>query len=86
MAFYEHKQHAALAGKMDEWVRIMEDEIIPFQLSKGMVICGSFKGETDESLYMASPKSGRAACLAGAQVSPLTTYVSTPKYRRRRCV
>jgi len=27
---------------MDEWVKIMEREIIPFQVSKGMVICGSF--------------------------------------------
>ena len=27
-----------MPGKMDEWVRIMEEEIIPFQVSKGMVI------------------------------------------------
>ena len=30
----------------------MEEEIIPFQVSKGMVICGSFRGETDESVYV----------------------------------
>ncbi len=30
----------------------MEEEIIPFQVSKGMVICGSFKGESDESVYV----------------------------------
>ncbi len=51
MAFYELRQYKVLPGKMDEWVRIMEQEIIPFQVSKGMVICGSFSGETDESIY-----------------------------------
>jgi hypothetical protein len=52
MAFYELRQYSVLPGKMDEWVKIMEDVIIPFQVSKGMVICGSFRGETDESVYV----------------------------------
>jgi hypothetical protein len=30
----------------------MEEEIIPFQVSKGMVIAGSFRGETDDSVYV----------------------------------
>ena len=51
MAFYELRQYFVRPGKMDEWVKIMEEEIIPFQVSKGMVICGSFRGETDESAY-----------------------------------
>ncbi len=52
MAFYELRQYKVLPGRMDEWVRIMEQEIIPFQVSKGMVICGSFRGETDSSVYV----------------------------------
>jgi hypothetical protein len=52
MAFYELRQYHVRPGKMAEWVRIMEEEIIPFQVSKGMVITGSFKGETDESVYV----------------------------------
>ena len=52
MAFYELRQYKVRPGKMDEWVKIMEDEIIPFQISKGMVICGSFRGEKDESVYV----------------------------------
>ena len=52
MAFYELRQYKVLPGKMDEWVQIMEQEIIPFQVSKGMVICGSFRGETDELVYV----------------------------------
>ena len=52
MAFYELRQYKVKPGKLAEWVRIMEEEIIPFQVSKGMVICGSFQGETDESVYV----------------------------------
>jgi len=51
VAFYELRQYFVRPGKMDEWVKIMEEEIIPFQVSKGMVICGSFRGETDDSAY-----------------------------------
>ena len=52
MAFYELRQYFVRPGKMNEWVKIMEEEIIPFQVSKGMVICGSFRGEADESAYI----------------------------------
>ncbi len=52
MAFFELRQYNVQPGKMDGWVRIMEEEIIPFQISKGMVICGSYRGETDESCYV----------------------------------
>jgi hypothetical protein len=52
MAFYELRQYKVRPGKMDAWVKIMEEEIIPFQISKGMVICGSFRGETDDSAYV----------------------------------
>jgi hypothetical protein len=52
MAFYELRQYKVLPGRIDEWVKIMEQEIIPFQVSKGMVICGSFRGETDPSIYV----------------------------------
>ncbi len=52
MAFYELRQYKVLPGQMDAWVRVMEEEIIPFQLSKGMVIAGSFRGETDPSVYV----------------------------------
>src|ERR1700716_3064375 len=52
MAFYELRQYKVLPGKMDEWVTIMEEEIIPFQVSRGMVITASYRGETDESVYV----------------------------------
>ena len=52
MAFYELRQYHVRPGKMAEWLKVMEEEIIPFQVSKGMVITGSFRGETDESVYV----------------------------------
>ena len=52
MAFHELRQYKVLPGKMAEWVKMMEEEIIPFQTSKGMVITASFRGETDESVYV----------------------------------
>ncbi len=56
MAFYELRQYFVRPGKMDEWVKIMEEEIIPFQVSKGMVICGSFRGEKDDlRLFLDTP-------------------------------
>ena len=38
MAFYELRQYKVKPGKLAEWVKIMEEEIIPFQVSKGMVL------------------------------------------------
>ena len=52
MAFYELRHYRVLPGKMDEWVRFMEQVIIPFQVARGMVICGSFRGESDDQTYI----------------------------------
>ena len=34
MAFYELRQYKVKPGKLAEWVKIMEEEIIPFQVSR----------------------------------------------------
>ena len=52
MAFYELRQYTVRPGKMAEWLKIMEGEIIPFQVAKGMVITGSYRGESDDSVYV----------------------------------
>ena len=52
MAFYELRHYRVLPGKMDEWVRCMEETIIPFQVARGMVIAGSFRGESDDQTYV----------------------------------
>ena len=45
--FYELRRYTIAEGKMDDWVRFMEEVIIPFQVAQGMVIAGSFRGEDD---------------------------------------
>lgn len=52
MAFYELRQYKVRPGKMAKWLELMESRIIPFQVSHGAVICGSFQGETDDSVYV----------------------------------
>ena len=49
---FELRQYRTRPGKREEWVRFMEEVIIPFQISKGMVIVGSFTGEQEDDLYV----------------------------------
>jgi len=50
--FFELRQYRTLPGQRDKWVRFMEETIIPFQISKGMVVAGSFVGEEEDDLYI----------------------------------
>ena len=50
--FFELRQYRIKDGRMDEWVEFMEQEIIPFQVAKGMVVVGSFVAEEEEDLYI----------------------------------
>lgn len=49
---FELRQYQAHPGKRDELVALMDTVIIPFQISKGMSIVGSFVGEEDPNLYV----------------------------------
>ena len=57
--FLELRQYRTHPGQLENWVKYMEEVIIPFQVSKGMVIVGSFTGEQerptatqDQNLYV----------------------------------
>ena len=50
--FYELRQYKIHPGRMEEWVEFMEKDIIPFQVSRGMVITGNWRGEEDETVYV----------------------------------
>jgi hypothetical protein len=50
--FFELRQYRVKPGKREEWVELMEREIIPFQIAQGMVVIGSFVGEQEEDLYV----------------------------------
>lgn len=49
---YELRIYECHPGQRDAWVQYMEEEIIPFQVSKGMVIVGSFVDEQDPNRYV----------------------------------
>lgn len=49
---FELRQYRTLPGQRDAWVHFMEDVIIPFQVSKGMVVVGSFVGDEEDDLYV----------------------------------
>ena len=51
MAFYELRRYEIRPGKMGEWIRLMEEEIMPFQIEKGMVIAGSFQVEGEDVYF-----------------------------------
>lgn len=50
--FFELRQYQISPGKRDEWVRFMEERIIPGQGAAGVPIVGSFIGQQDENLYV----------------------------------
>ena len=47
---YELRQHRVRKGKMKQWLRLMEQEIMPFQVSQGMVIPAGFTAPGDAGL------------------------------------
>ena len=46
--FFELRQYRVKPERREEWVRLMEETIIPFQIAQGMVVVGSFVGEVEE--------------------------------------
>lgn len=50
--FFEYRQYRILNGRRPEFVKFMEDVVIPFQIAKGMVVTGNFVGETEMDLYI----------------------------------
>jgi hypothetical protein len=50
--FYEIRRYQIQPGRRDEWVRYMEDTIIPFQVEQGMSVTASFVDEEDPDGYV----------------------------------
>jgi hypothetical protein len=49
---YELREYRLRPGTRTDWVRLMEETIIPFQRSQGMVVVGSFTATEDPDLYI----------------------------------
>ena len=49
---FELRIYRTRAGQRDAWVKFFEEELIPYQTSKGMVVVGSFVSEQDEDQHV----------------------------------
>ena len=52
MAFFELREYRMRKGQRDIFIKYMDEVVIPFQVSKGMVVVGSYAGETEEDLWI----------------------------------
>ena len=50
--FFELRIYKVFPNKMKQWIELMENIIIPFQVSKGMVIHGSFQENSFDRFYL----------------------------------
>ena len=48
---FELREYRTRPRQRENWVRFMEEQIIPFQSGKGMIIVGSFVGQEEDDLY-----------------------------------
>ena len=49
---YELRQYRVKKGKMKQWLRLMEEEIMPFQVAKGMAIPAMFTASRKKDLFV----------------------------------
>jgi hypothetical protein len=50
--FYELRRYQTQPGRREEWVRYMEEVVIPFQASKGVSVTASFVDDEDPDGYV----------------------------------
>lgn len=49
---YELREYSIRPGCLDEFVRFMDEELLPFQASKGVTVVGSFTVPGDPARYI----------------------------------
>ncbi len=49
---FELRHYYIVPGRREEFIEVMEQLAIPFQLSKGMVVLGGFRDLEDPDLYI----------------------------------
>ncbi|MGI6368679.1 MAG: NIPSNAP family protein [Anaerolineae bacterium] len=52
MAFFELREYRMRPGQRDKFIQYMDEVVIPFQISKGMIVVGSYAGEQEEDLWV----------------------------------
>jgi hypothetical protein len=49
---FELRIYRTRPGQRASWVKFFEEELVPYALSKGVVVVGSFTGEQDEDQFV----------------------------------
>ena len=49
---YELRQYRVKKGKMRQWVKLMEEQIMPFQVSRGMAVPAMFTASKEKDLFV----------------------------------
>jgi hypothetical protein len=52
LMLFELRQYRTRPGQRENWVKFADEEIIPFQTSRGMQIVGSWVGEGDSDEFI----------------------------------
>ena len=47
----EFREYTCHPGKREAWVNLMQDVIVPFQSSLGVVVLGMWVSETDQNIF-----------------------------------
>ncbi len=50
--FFELRQYRCRPGQREQFVKYLEETVIPFQISRGMVVVGSFVAQEEDDLYI----------------------------------
>ncbi len=50
--FFELRQYKIKGGQRDNWVKFMEEKVIPFHVSKGIIVVGSFTSPEQKDTYV----------------------------------
>ena len=54
--FFEHRQYRIKPGQRNNWVKYMDEVIIPHAESQGIVVTASFVGQEEEDFYLWVPR------------------------------
>ena len=50
--FFEFRMYRSQPGQRDALAKYMDEVVIPFQVSRGMVVVGSFVSQEEDDLYI----------------------------------
>ena len=50
--FFELRQYRIKPGQMERWVKFMDEKIVPYQVTKGMIVVGNFVATEEDNLYI----------------------------------